>query len=174
MKDRQALVRLPIFSAVLVLTLAAALAGGTGDSGSLAAPTAAAKAKPKAKAQKRPNIVVVMADDQTGESLRVMTNVQNLLARQGLTFDNSFASYALCCPSRATFLTGQYAHNHGVLSNKPPYGGYYALDSENTLPVWLKRAGYETIHVGKYLNGYGDHDRHEIPPGWTEWHGAVN
>ena len=72
------------------------------------------------------------------------------------------------------FLTGQYAHNHGVLSNKAPYGGYYALDSSNTLPVWLKRAGYETILVGKYLNGYGDQDKREIPPGWTEWHGAVN
>ena len=103
-----------------------------------------------------------------------MKNVKRLLVAQGTSFDNSFASFALCCPSRATFLTGQYAHNHGVLSNKPPYGGYYALDSENTLPVWLKRAGYETIHVGKYLNGYGDLDKHEIPPGWTEWHGAVN
>ena len=40
--------------------------------------------------------------------------------------------------------------------------------------MWLRRAGYETIHVGKYLNGYGDRDRREIPAGWTEWHGAVN
>ena len=77
-------------------------------------------------------------------------------------------------PFAPTFLTGQYAHNHGVLSNKAPYGSYYALDSSNTLPVWLKRAGYETILVGKYLNGYGDQDKREIPPGWTEWHGAVN
>ena len=115
-----------------------------------------------------------MTDDQTVESMRVMKNVKRLLVAQGTSFDNSFASFALCCPSRATFLTGQYAHNHGVLSNKPPYGGYYALDSANTLPVWLKRAGYETILVGKYLNGYGDHDKREIPPGWTEWHGAVN
>ncbi|MGH3141948.1 MAG: sulfatase family protein, partial [Gaiellales bacterium] len=122
----------------------------------------------------RPNIIVIMTDDQTVESIRVMKNVRRLLAAQGTTFDNSFASFSLCCPSRATFLTGQYAHNHGVLSNKPPYGGYYALDSSNTLPVWLKRAGYETILVGKYLNEYGEHDKHEIPPGWTEWHGAVN
>jgi N-acetylglucosamine-6-sulfatase len=123
---------------------------------------------------KRPNIVVIMTDDQTVESLRVMKNVKRLLVGQGTSFDNSFASFSLCCPSRATFLTGQYAHNHGVLSNKPPYGGYYALDSSNTLPVWLKSAGYETILVGKYLNDYGEHDKLEIPPGWTEWHGAVN
>jgi N-acetylglucosamine-6-sulfatase len=118
--------------------------------------------------------VVIMTDDQTVESLRVMKNVKRHLVAQGTSFDNSFASFALCCPSRATFLTGQYAHNHGVLSNKPPYGGYYELNGENTLPVWLKRAGYETILVGKYLNGYGDRDKREIPPGWTEWHGAVN
>ena len=123
---------------------------------------------------KRPNIVVIMTDDQTVESMRVMKNVKRLLVDQGTTFDNSFVSFSLCCPSRATFLTGQYAHNHGVLANKPPYGGYYALDSSNTLPVWLKRAGYETILVGKYLNGYGSTTTREIPPGWTEWHGAVD
>ena len=138
------------------------------SSGAVGAPTA------HSKPPKRPNIVVIMTDDQTVESMRVMKNVKRLLVAQGTTFDNSFASFSLCCPSRATFLTGQYAHNHGVLSNKPPYGGYYALDSSNTLPVWLKRAGYETILVGKYLNEYGEHDKHEIPPGWTEWHGAVN
>jgi arylsulfatase A-like enzyme len=142
------------------------LAVGALSAGAVAAPTAA---NPQ-----RPNIVVIMTDDQTVESLRVMNNVKRHLVSQGTSFDNSFASFALCCPSRATFLTGQYAHNHGVLSNKPPYGGYYALDSSNTLPVWLKRAGYETILVGKYLNGYGDRDKREIPPGWTEWHGAVN
>ena len=150
-------------SAVGVLLCVAAV-----SSGAVGAPTA------HSGPPKRPNIVVIMTDDQTVESIRVMKNVKRLLVAQGTTFDNSFASFPLCCPSRATFLTGQYAHNHGVLSNKPPYGGYYALDNENTLPVWLERAGYETILVGKYLNGYGDLDKHEIPPGWTEWHGAVN
>ena len=96
-----------------------------------------------------------MTDDQTVESMRVMPNVRTLLADQGVTFDNSFVSYSLCCPSRATFLTGQYAHNHGVWSNAPPNGGYDKLDRTNTLPVWLQRAGYQTIHIGKYLNGYG-------------------
>jgi len=120
----------------------------------------------------RPNVVVLMTDDQTVESLRVMPNVRTLLADQGVTFDNSFVSYALCCPSRATFLTGQYAHNHGVWSNAAPNGGYYKLDSTNTLPVWLQRTGYQTIHLGKYLNGYGTRNRTEIPPGWGEWQGT--
>jgi N-acetylglucosamine-6-sulfatase len=115
-----------------------------------------------------------MTDDQTVESLRVMPNVQRLLADKGVTFDNSFASYPLCCPSRSTFLTGQYAHNHGVWGNAGPSGGYYKLDSTNTLPVWLQRAGYETIHIGKYLNGYGTLDPSEIPPGWSQWYGSVD
>jgi arylsulfatase A-like enzyme len=137
----------------------AAIGGLTGDAQSASPVT-------------RPNIVVLMTDDQTVESLRVMPNVQTLLADQGVTFDNSFASYPLCCPSRATFLTGQYAHNHGVWGNAAPNGGYYKLDSTNTLPVWLQRAGYQTIHLGKYLNGYGTRSRTEIPPGWGEWQGT--
>ena len=84
----------------------------------------------------RPNVVMIMTDDQTVESMRVMPNVKTLLADQGVTFDNSFVSYALCCPSRATYLTGQYAHNHGVIGNAAPNGGYSKLDSTNTLPVW--------------------------------------
>jgi N-acetylglucosamine-6-sulfatase len=120
----------------------------------------------------KPNVVVLMTDDQTVESMRVMPNVRTLLADQGVTFSNNFVSYSLCCPSRSTFLTGQYAHNHGVWGNAPPNGGYYKLDSTNTLPVWLSRAGYATVHLGKYLNGYGTRNATEIPPGWTEWQGT--
>jgi N-acetylglucosamine-6-sulfatase len=144
------------------LVLGAVLVAGGGDH-------EAASAQPA-----RPNIVLIETDDQTVESLRVMTNVGRLLTAQGTTFDNSIASYSLCCPSRATILTGQYAHNHGVLGNQAPEGGYYKLDSTNTLPVWLQRAGYYTAHIGKYLNGYGTRDPKEIPPGWSEWHGSVD
>src|SRR4029453_6804755 len=72
--------------------------------------------------QRQPNVLMLMTDDQTLESLRVMTNVRQLLERRGTTFTRSFVSFSLCCPSRATFLTGQYAHNHGVLGNRPPLG----------------------------------------------------
>jgi N-acetylglucosamine-6-sulfatase len=82
-------------------------------------------------------------------------------------------TYALCCPSRATFLTGQYSHNHGVRNNAPPEGGHAKLDHSNTLPVWLQAAGYVTGHIGKYLNGYGSVDTLEIPPGWAEWYAAI-
>jgi N-acetylglucosamine-6-sulfatase len=124
----------------------------------------------------RPNIVVVMTDDQTLESMRVMANVNSLIGRQGVTFLNSFASFPLCCPSRATFLTGQYAHNHRILGNRPPRGGYEKLvpTQVNTLPVWLRTAGYRTVQVGRYLNGYGLARPTEIPEGWDEWYAPVD
>jgi arylsulfatase A-like enzyme len=132
-------------------------------------------AAPVARAETaQPNIVVVMTDDQTVESMRVMENVQRLLVARGTSFENSFASLSLCCPSRATFLTGQYAHNHGVLGNAAPAGGYEMFDGTSTLPVWLQQAGYYTAHVGRYLNGYGRANPTEVPPGWSEWHGAVD
>jgi N-acetylglucosamine-6-sulfatase len=125
-----------------------------------------------ASAAGRPNIVVIMTDDQTLESMRVMPLTRSLIGSAGVTFDNSVVTYALCCPSRATFLTGQYSHNHGVRSNAPPEGGHAKLDDTNTLPLWLQGAGYVTSLVGKYLNGYGRVDKLELPPGWTEWHVA--
>lgn len=121
-----------------------------------------------------PNVVVVMTDDQRVDDMEVLPAVRRLVVRRGAWFENSFASFPLCCPSRATFLTGQYAHNHGVLDNRPPRGGYYRLNPSETLPVWLQRAGYETAHVGKYLNGYGTRDREEVPPGWDDWHGVID
>jgi N-acetylglucosamine-6-sulfatase len=123
----------------------------------------------------RPNIVLVMTDDQTVDTMRAMPHTRRLLGRKGTTFANSFSSYPLCCPARATLLTGQYAHNHGVLGNLPPTGGYGALAGKgNTLPVWLQRAGYRTAHVGKYLNGYGRDAPPDVPPGWDDWHGSVD
>ncbi|MGQ0803311.1 MAG: sulfatase family protein [Actinomycetota bacterium] len=122
----------------------------------------------------RPNVVVIMTDDQTVESMRVMPNVRDLLAEHGVTFTNSFASYPLCCPSRATLLTGQYAHNHGVLGNEPSVGGYGAFEHERTtLPAALQAVGYTTIHIGKYLNRYGLADPTHVPPAWDDWHGLV-
>jgi N-acetylglucosamine-6-sulfatase len=117
-------------------------------------------------AEDRPNVLIILTDDQTEESMRVMEKTLRLLGEEGTTFRNSFVSYPLCCPSRATLLTGQYAHNHNVLGNVPPEGGYRRLNHKNTLPVWLRAAGYQTAHVGKYLNGYHGP---EVPAGWTRW-----
>jgi N-acetylglucosamine-6-sulfatase len=122
----------------------------------------------------RPNVIVLMTDDQTFDDMAVMPQTRRLIGAAGTTFDRAFVSYPLCCPSRATFLTGQYAHNHNVLGNKPPNGGYGRLDAAHTLPVSLQQAGYATIHIGKYLNGYGSTVPASVPPGWTDWHGALD
>jgi N-acetylglucosamine-6-sulfatase len=131
-------------------------------------------ASAQAPAPSRPNIVVLETDDQTLAEMQVLPNVRRLIGDQGVTFDNHFVSFSLCCPSRATFLTGQYSHNNGVRGNALPEGGYEKLDSTNTLPVWLQRAGYYTVQLGKYLNGYGRRNPLEIPPGWTEWRGSID
>src|SRR3954469_21270336 len=92
----------------------------------------------------RPNILVVMTDDQALTDVAHMPNVKRLLARQGTTFADAVDSFPLCCPSRATFITGQYAHNHGVAGNFWPFGWYGMKQRANTLPVWLQRSGYRT------------------------------
>ena len=103
----------------------------------------------------RPNILVVMTDDMASADLELMPNVKKLLAKQGTTFADAVDSFPLCCPARATFITGQYAHNHDVTGNFYPYGWYGMKDRKNTLPAWLHKAGYKTALVGKWLNGYG-------------------
>ena len=124
--------------------------------------------------QARPNIVVIETDDQTLESMRVMDNVNSLIGDKGRRSE-SFVNYSLCCPSRATFLTGQYGHNHGVLGNTGPNGGLPTLRGiagHNNLAVWLQDAGYHTALIGKYLNGYASNP--PVPPGWAEWRAAAS
>ena len=141
------------------------------------APIPAAGAAPRgAQADTRPNVVLIMTDDQTAKSLKVMHNLNVGVRRRGATFTQAISTYPLCCPSRATYLTGQYSHNHGVIHNAGPFGGYVRLDNTNTLPVWLQQFGYRTIHLGRYLNGYGTQnpDITEIPPGWSDWHSTLD
>ena len=131
----------------------------------------------EAKQQTRPNIIVVQADDAVVGDLQYMPKVRRHLLRRGTDFTNFFNSYPLCCPARTTLLTGQFSHNHQVLSNfQSNDGGYYTfsslpgeLNQSNSLGPWLNEAGYRTALVGKYLNEYGALDRREIPPGWDHW-----
>jgi arylsulfatase A-like enzyme len=125
----------------------------------------------------RPNVVLIRTDDldvaplearRPDDGRLVLENVHALLAERGTTFRNFFVSYALCAPSRATLLSGQYAHNHHVYGNVAPFGGYGAFDHTNSLATWLQAAGYHTVHMGKYFhNDPGD----AMPPGWSEWYG---
>ncbi len=126
-----------------------------------------------APAAARPNVVVIETDDQTVADLASMPETQRLIGDRGVTFANSFVSLSQCCPSRATFLTGQYAHNHGVLTTQPPFGGFPAFHDAETLALWLQRAGYRTALIGKYMNGYGKDDPTYVPPGWSYWFGLL-
>lgn len=128
----------------------------------------------------RPNVVVIMTDDMRADELVWMPNVRRLLADRGVRFANAFSPFPLCCPARASFLTGQYTHNHGVWDNSSDYG-ITALDDRSTVATDLAAAGYRTAFVGKYLNGYGverapghtgDPVRY-VPPGWHDWRGSV-
>ena len=123
--------------------------------------------------QQKPNILFILTDDQETGSLSEMPELQALLVEEGTTFENAFATDPLCCPSRATFLRGQYAHNHQIEDNGPPLGGHekfreLGLD-RSTVATWLDEAGYETAYLGKYMNGYDDTTY--VPPGWDEWFG---
>ncbi len=141
-----------------------------------AASDASARPNEAAHAQDgRPNILVVMTDDMAKSDVKFMPHVQRLLAAKGTTFADAVDSFPLCCPARATFITGQYAHNHDVAGNFYPYGWYGMKDRRNILPAWLHRSGYRTAALGKWLNGYGARDGHgEIPAGFDIWRGLLD
>ena len=125
-------------------------------------------------AAERPNIVFVLTDDLSTHDMQYLAGLRNTMARNGTTFSRAYVSYSLCCPSRATILRGQYAHNHGIKSNVAPLGGEDKFRStrkdQSTVATWLDDAGYRTKFIGKYLNGYSGK---YIPPGWDEWFGAL-
>jgi N-acetylglucosamine-6-sulfatase len=116
-----------------------------------------------------PNVIMVMLDDANATDAAFMPNVQSELAAHGTTFANSFVNLSSCCPSRATYFTGRYAHNTGVTTS---HRGYSLFDPTYTLATWLHGAGYRTGLVGKYLNGYGKRDPLTIPPGWDDWNAS--
>jgi arylsulfatase A-like enzyme len=121
----------------------------------------------------QPNVLVVLTDDQRYSDLAT-ANPRTLrrIGRRGVQFRQAFATIPLCCPSRASYLTGRYAHNHGVLGNEAPNGGWQAFDDSATTAVALDAAGYETGWVGKYLNGYLQGARLDppyVPPGYDFW-----
>ena len=113
-------------------------------------------------------------DDLNFATVQQMPELRSSVIEEGASFQNTFISYPLCCPSRATILTGLYAHNHDVRGNAPPDGGFQKFRSEgyeeSTIAVRLQQSGYETGLFGEYLNYYLDEDPTHVPPGWDEWH----
>ena len=150
----------------------AILASGCGTG--LDRPPAPPLPTPESPRVARPNIVVVVTDDMDNSLVASMPTLVAQLAERGATFVNAFTTDPVCGPSRASLLTGRYPHNHGMLENKPPTGGYRAFvdkgNEASTIAVWLAAAGYRTALIGKYLNRYpGQKDLTRVPPGWLEW-----
>jgi N-acetylglucosamine-6-sulfatase len=118
-------------------------------------------------------VLFILTDDQAPEDLAAMSKTQSLLVDHGTTFTNAFTTTPICCPSRVSFMRGQYAHNHSVLTNQSTDQGGYARFIElgledSTVATWLHRAGYTTFYAGKFLNG--DEGSTYVPLGWDEWY----
>lgn len=156
---------------VAVLALAATgCAGRSGDAAGAAVARAA-----------RPNIVFVLTDDLDSSLIRYMPQVQKM-QREGMTFSDYSVTDSLCCPSRASTFSGRFPHNTGVFTNQPPDGGFGVFhdrgEENNTFATALRKAGYHTAMMGKYLNGYQPgtpaSGHGYVPPGWNEWDVAGN
>src|ERR671913_2052558 len=126
-----------------------------------------------------PNIIFILTDDMRYDDLNrnddpkleYMPKTMTLLADQGMSFSNAFVSNALCCPTRATIMRGQYAHNTGVWTNKGSNGGWQAYrnngNEKDNMATRLDAAGYRTGLFGRDLNEYsGAKDK---PRGWDRW-----
>ena len=105
----------------------------------------ACQSQPRAGPTAHPNIVLIMTDDQNVDSLPVMRKLMAFPEGSWINFTNAYANHSICCPARATVLTGQYARTTGVTGNDKGEN----LNDTNTLPVWLDNAGYRTGLIGK-------------------------
>ena len=168
------------------LALAACGGGGSKPPTPTARPPAVGGSPPTAPAvsARQPNIVFVLTDDLSMNLLRFMPHVL-AMERRGLTFTNYFVSDSLCCPSRASIFTGNFPHDTHVFGNFGSTGGFQAFhrrgEERHTFALALRRAGYRTAMMGKYLNGYAqvagrvadgattDVAATYVPPGWNEW-----
>ena len=117
-----------------------------------------------------PNIILILTDDQRFDTLKVMPEVRRLLVERGMTLRRAIITNPLCCPSRATILTGRYSHTTGVYTNIPLFGGWstFQASESSTIATALHDAGYRTALFGKYMNGYTG-ETVSVPPGWDRW-----
>jgi N-acetylglucosamine-6-sulfatase len=127
----------------------------------------------------QPNILFVLTDDLDLAEAKYMPQVQSYFVDGGTSFSNYFVNISLCCPSRATMLRGQYAHNTGVYTNHKEDGSFIYLYrhglEKSTIATWLQEKGYRNGYIGKYFNGYPRRaPKNYVPPGWDEWHSPIN
>lgn len=159
---------------LVVLVLTAVMVAGCTSGHTRSSPSAVGD-HTRASTKAHPNVLLIMTDDQALADLKWMENVRTMLAAKGTTFDG-ISSEPLCCPARASVLTGQFGQNNGVRSNRGPHGGYPALNHRalaNSVAVWFHNAGYSTGFTGKFLNGYNRSTMPDPHPGWTDWEPLV-
>jgi arylsulfatase A-like enzyme len=132
---------------------------------------------PSRSADPRPNVIVILTDDQSFDTLPADPAAMPWLQAQiddpaghWRWFPNAYLNTPLCCPSRATLLTGLYSHHTGVQDN----GDGHLLDEDHTIAVRLHDAGYRTALIGKYLNQYPFGRGPYVPAGWDRWVGKGN
>lgn len=168
-------------ASAVVATLLLATVGLTGraDRPLAAAPRGPATGAPGAVGVRatpagagRPNLVLIVSDDQTSETLPhtppVMPYLEDRMADPAdhwVRFSKAYINTPLCCPSRSSILTGLYSHHTGVETN----GGGESLDESSTIATWLHAGGYRTAFFGKYLNLYPFNRGNYTPPGWDRW-----
>jgi arylsulfatase A-like enzyme len=122
----------------------------------------------------RPNIIVIMSDDQRFDSLWAMPLLQEEMIARGVHFTDAFTTVPVCCPMRASTLAGGFQPwSTNVIDNQEPNGGVLRFNDTDTLATRLQASGYTTALIGKYLNGYPDIAPY-VAPGWTSWRAAVN
>jgi N-acetylglucosamine-6-sulfatase len=152
--------------------LATALLGACGGSANVGPASVAPTPTPPP-----PNFVLIVTDDLDVLTTAALPKIGELMASEGLTFTRAYVAQSLCAPSRASILTGEYSHNHGVVDNHPPLGGFplFRPHEGSTIATWLQDAGYRTSMVGKYMNEYPLHagDGY-IPVGWDDWYGHMS
>lgn len=113
----------------------------------------------------QPNIILLVFDDMTVEQMQRMPNLMKL-GLTGVEFSKAYANTAICQTARMTFMTGQYSHNHGLVDNSLTG---YPIDPTTMVAARLQAAGYQTSHIGKFLNSW-DTTNPAVPAGWTDWH----
>lgn len=111
----------------------------------------------------RPNILLIVTDDQRAGTLNGMPRTKRLFTNAGVTYTDAYTSTPLCCPARASIMTGRYPHNHGVRRNEDAH----QLVQESTLQYYLQSSGYLTALTGKYLNGWPE--AAVSPPYFDKW-----
>ncbi|MGE7386421.1 sulfatase family protein [Streptomyces sp. NPDC004126] len=124
--------------------------GFLGGAAAVAATTALPATAAHAAAAGRPNILLIVTDDQPKHTEWALPKTVAWLAGQGVKFTNGHVTTPLCAPSRSSVFSGRHAHNHGVRNNKASH----ALDQSTTVQKYLQQAGYRTGLFGKYLNSW--------------------